>query len=200
MQPTLYEDTPIRAAYCSIASFFDSYPLYEALQFTTALGAAACKTKPWKNEAGNLLFFMRRLEELAMAAFTIHYEQGQRSAAVLDIPANGQPDTSQLAQYVNPRYKGGPWNCFPRHLSSKQYHHPYKVFKQFAHTLSETEWKNALQQLLEYALSTDSIEGSYPLYAILKMQQRLLQLVEACHLVLVRTQGPLHATALDAAD
>ena len=192
MQHYIHEDTPIRVAYCSIHGFFDGYPLCEALQLIEALVATACNTKPWKNEAGNLLFFMRRLEELSMAALAIHYEQGQRSEAILDIPDNGQPDTSQLAHYVNPRYMGNQWDCFPRHLSSKQYHHPYKVFKKFAHSMQEMEWEKAIRMLLEFALSKDSIEGIYPLYEILRMRKRLLQVVEASHLILVRTQGPLH--------
>jgi len=199
MQPHVYEDTPIRVAYCSIAGFFDGYALFEILQQVESLVATARNTKPWKNEAGNLLFFVQRLEELCVAALTIHYEQGQRNEAILCMPESGQPDTSQLAHYVNPRYMGNQWDCFPRHLSSKQYHNPYKLFKKFAGSMRETEWKKALRMLLEYALSKDSIEGIYPLYEILRMRKRLLQVVEASHLILVRTQVSPIITGTNAA-
>jgi hypothetical protein len=174
-------------AYSSIAGFFDAYPLSDALELTEALVDTACHTKHWKKDGCNLLFFMRHLQELCMAALAIHYEGGERQDAVLPMPENGMPDTSQHTHYVNQRYMGNPWDCFPRHLSSQQYHNPYKVFKKAGADMQELEWRRALRLLLEYALSKDSIEGAYTLYELLRMRRRLLQVVEASHLVLVRT-------------
>jgi hypothetical protein len=187
MQQHYHEEPPVRMAYSSIFGFFDTYPLAEALELTAALVDTACHTKHWKHECGNLLFFMRHLQELCMAALAIHYEGGERLDAVLPMPESGMPDTSQHTDYVNPRYMGNPWDCFPRHLSSKQYHNPYKVFKKAGADMQELEWRRALRLLLEYALSKDSIEGAYTLYELLRMRRRLLQVVEASHLVLVRT-------------
>jgi hypothetical protein len=187
MQQYFNEEPAVRKAYSSIFGFFDVFGLSDGLWEVEALVATACNTQHWKKECGNLLFFMRHLEELCMAALAIHYEQGQRKDAILDMPESGQPDTSKLAHYVTPRSQGNTWDCLPRHLSSKQYHDPYKVFKKFAGTMQEMEWKKALRMLVEYALSEDSIEGAYPLYTILRMQKRLLQVVEASHLILVRT-------------
>ena len=189
MKQYYHEEPPVRMAYSSILGFFDAYDLSLGLQLTEALVNTACNTKHWKNEAGNFLFFVRQLEELCMAALAIHYERGERSEAILRIPGSGIPDTSRTIDYVNPRYMGNAWDCFPRHLSISQYHNPYKVFKQFGAAMQEIEWKRALRLLLEYALSKDSIEGAYPLYEILRMRKRVLQVVEAGHLVLVRTMS-----------
>jgi hypothetical protein len=185
MKQYYHEEPLVRMAYSSIFVFFDAYDLSQGLQLTEAL----VNTKHWKNEAGNFLFFVRQLEELCMAALAIHYESGDCTEAILRIPGNGIPDTSRTIDYVNPRYMGNAWDCFPRHLNSKQYHNPYKVFKQFSAAMQEIEWKRALRLLLEYALSKDSIEGAYQLYELLRMRKRLLQVVETCHLVLVRTMS-----------
>lgn len=188
MQHHIHQEPSIRIAYSHIAGFFDGTTLAEALQQAEQLVHYACRNKMHTGKGGNLFFFVQRLQELCDAVFIIHYERGQRRQAVLPVPPNRQPDITQKKHYVNPQYKGGPWSCMPRHLGSKQYHDPYRAFAKFVHTMSETEWRKALQLLLEFALCKGCMEGFYDMHTILLAQKRLLQVIEACHLVYVRTE------------
>jgi hypothetical protein len=52
--------------------------------------------------------------------------------------------------------------------------------------MSEHEWKKTLQALSIYALCNDSVLDTFPPYNILTLRLRLLQLIEACHLIDVR--------------
>lgn len=181
------EDTAVRVAYCSIHSFFDCYTLHDATQLLEAAIATACSNRCWTKEAPcNLLFYMRHLEDLCTAVFIIHDEGGSRRAAVLPVPDTGLPDIGQEQHFVNRRLQGTSWECFPRHLTSKQYHDPFKVFKKFVQAMPESQWRKALQAILEFALSSSSLDGAYTFYEIFKIRKRLLQLIEACHLIEVR--------------
>ncbi len=48
------------------------------------------------------------------------------------------------------------------------------------------QWKKFIKEMLEYALSNDTIYDGSTGYNILKIRQRLLQMVEAAHLIDVR--------------
>ena len=48
--------------------------------------------------------------------------------------------------------------------------------------------------MLEFALSYDSIEGCMEFSELLLARKRLLQLIEACHLIVVRMQGDAPAS------
>lgn len=53
--------------------------------------------------------------------------------------------------------------------------------------MAEPEWKKVLKELTEFALSNTSIDEISPSYNILSVRLRLLQMIEACHLLHVRS-------------
>jgi len=52
--------------------------------------------------------------------------------------------------------------------------------------MPEPQWQKTLQALSIYALCNDSVLDTFPPYNILTLRLRLLQLIEACHLIHVR--------------
>ncbi|MEI9954904.1 MAG: hypothetical protein WDM90_00990 [Ferruginibacter sp.] len=77
--------------------------------------------------------------------------------------------------------------AFPRSLTIKQYFDPYKAIKKFVSYLTETEWKKALKLLIEYALTRDTISDEYQSHQLIIIRLRMLQLIEAYHLIYTRT-------------
>lgn len=55
--------------------------------------------------------------------------------------------------------------------------------------MPEPQWKKTLQALSIYALCNDSVLDTLPPYNILTLRLRLLQLIEACHLINVRIEN-----------
>jgi len=107
----------------------------------------------------------------------------------LDQPKNAQPDMAITQNYVGRQIQQTSWNYFPRSLTATQYHNPYKAIKKFCLYKTQQEWSQVLKELTEYALGNDTINDNYPPYNILTIRLRLLQLIEACHLLEVRTKA-----------
>jgi hypothetical protein len=78
------------------------------------------------------------------------------------------------------------WNCFPRSLTIQQYYNPYKAIKKLAKYMAVQEWKIFIKDCTEYALLKGTIADVQPAYDILLIRLRLLQLIEACHLLYIR--------------
>jgi hypothetical protein len=53
--------------------------------------------------------------------------------------------------------------------------------------MAEHEWKKAFRVFTEYALSNSAIDDACPPYNILSIHKHLLRLIEACHLLEVRS-------------
>jgi len=81
------------------------------------------------------------------------------------------------------------WNCFPRSLTIQQYYNPYKSIKKLAKFMAIQEWKTFIKDCTEYALLKGTIVDVQPAYDMLCIRLRLLQLIEACHLLDVRTHA-----------
>lgn len=183
-----FEDKEIHYAYTCMHNFFDHFDLSGALyNIDSILKSAGCN-KIWERDTPCiLLHYMQKLQQLCTAAFVIHYNSSIRPQAIVDEPENGQPDMSVKQHFIGRHIYHTVWNYFPRNLTAAQYHNPYKAIKKFCNYKAEQEWKKALTELTEYALSNSSINEVYPPYNILPLRQRLLQLIEACHLLKVRT-------------
>lgn len=91
-----------------------------------------------------------------------------------------------MASYTDTQTYANPWNDFPRHLTARQFHDPYRAIYKCFHTMSQRKWHRFLQELTEYALDIDTINLAIPGYDLFKMHYRMLQLIEACHLLHVR--------------
>lgn len=189
MSPHTWDDFPLRLAYNSLYNFFDVFPLPYALKRLEQLIYTACSKHYWRNGSpADGLFFMEHLQELCSTAIQLYHNTDAKLAAI-DAPGTGMPDILQQAAYVYPKFMLTPWECMPRHLSTRQYHEPCRALAKFVQLMPGTKWQAILKELLEFALSNDSIEGCIELSVVLKVRKRLLQVVEACHLILVRVQA-----------
>lgn len=189
MQTSIFEDKNIRYAYSSIHDFFDSYHLRSALKETERVIKAAADDKAWKKDYPyRLIFFMEKLQELCSAAFIIHNNFATRAACITAVlTETGDPDLANEQDFVGKNHFSNVWNNMPRHLNAAQYLDPYKAIEKFVAFMTEAEWKKAIKVLWEYALSNSSIDDEYPCYKILTVRLHLLRLVEACHLLEVRS-------------
>jgi hypothetical protein len=61
--------------------------------------------------------------------------------------------------------------------------------KKICSYMPEPQWQKTLQALSIYALCNDSVLDTFPPYNILTLRLRLLQLIEACHLIHVRIKN-----------
>jgi len=187
MEIQFMEDKATQYAYISIHHFFDCFGFAGIPQNIDSIIKAATLEKIWKKATpASLLFYMGKMEELCSAAFVIYYSRRTRVEAIIEEPANGQPDLSFKEHFVSGNYKSNVWNNFPRNLTVGQYLNPYRAIKKFCTYMAEPEWNKALKEFTEYALGKHTINELYPPYDILALRLRLLQLVEACHLLNVR--------------
>ncbi len=183
------EDKEVTYAFNVIKDFFNDIDLYEAVGDTEHLIRSAANSKMYKKRIpGDLLFFRDRFEQLAAAAFAISTSYTEREGVVIDFDEeNASPEISRQKDFVpGLRYLPG-WAAFPRSLTRWQYFNPYKAIKKFASHMTEIEWKKALKTIVEYALTNDPVDDEYPSYEIMMIRLRMLQLIEACHLLHVRT-------------
>ena len=189
MTTHLFEETDINCAYGAVHRFFDIFCVQHAIQYIESALLAACNKKIWQKEVpAQLLFFIECLEALSKAMFAINYECLGRKGAIIEAPAEGVPDIAATANYVDTYHHSNVWNNFPRYFNAAQYHDPFKAIKKFCKHKAPPEWKKFFQDLIEYAFSKSSIDdGEYGAYEILKTRLRLLQMVEAAHLIEVRT-------------
>jgi hypothetical protein len=187
MPSSSLEDKDVHYAYAIVHEFFDNFGLSGAVENTERILKTAISKKAWKKKAPfDALYFMQKLEQLCSTAFVIDGSYSPKAAAIIEAPETGDPELSSLQNFAGQWVTSG-WEVFPRSLTAKQYHNPYKAIKKFVQYLREPEWKTVLQELTEYALSNGSImDASYP-YNILTLRLRMLQLIEACYLLEVRT-------------
>ncbi len=187
MATHLFEETQIQYAYNAIHRFFEVYSLSDALQYIESGLLAATTNKVWKRKTpGELLFFIENLDALCKVVFTIDGSYAKPLEVKIDVAADGIPELLATQQYLGSNYHSNAWNNFPRSLTAVQYHNPYKAIAKFCNYLPYREWRKFIKEMLEYALSNDTIEEGSPGYDILKIRLRLLQMVEAAHLIGVR--------------
>lgn len=180
------EDKTTFYAYNTIREFFDWFEYDGIIRETNTIIRAAAGHKIWKKEEpGYVVFNMEKLAELCSAAFVIHQSYSKREEVV--IPAANAPDLSEMWWYYHGAYGCSAWDSLPRHLTGRQFFNPYKAIKKFCKYMPEAEWENTLETLTKYALFTDSILDTQPRYNILTMKLRLMQMIEACHLIQIRT-------------
>ncbi|MDB5278232.1 MAG: hypothetical protein JWR61_3187 [Ferruginibacter sp.] len=188
MPATAFENKEIRYAYDSIHEFFDSYGLGSAIQRMESVLKASLGDKAWKKaDPYSLLYFMQKLEALCGAAFMIHFNCSTRAGAIVKEPQNGDAGMLQKQHLIGGQSPRTEWHYFPRSLTAGQYCNPCKAIKKFVVCMTEPEWKNAISTITEFALRNDSINNEdYPCN-VLTLRRRLLQLIEGCYLLDIRT-------------
>lgn len=177
--------------YQTIDSFFDSFDLPSSIKLLRKTIKTANSRKKWKGVPANALYFTTRITDLITAVFGLLEEFHFNDEVIITVEKDAQPWS--LTTYEN--YCGWPtgktpWDFFPRHLSKKEFLNPYSALEKFTkqHTLSE--WKYLLNDLLNHALSTESLSQFYDCDRILKSCRHLHKLLEATHLIEVRQSTP----------
>jgi hypothetical protein len=181
-----FEAFNIRYAYRSIHTFFNHFMVSDAVSHLESILRAATSFKLWrKGDPAQLLLYMEMLQELIAAALEIYYSQSTREDGIIQ---KGNETGILLQQhFVSNNGDCNTWNCFPRSLTLQQYYNPYKAIKKAAVYMTVQEWKILIRDCIEYALLKATITDVLTAYDILLIRLRLLQLIEACHLLDVRT-------------
>jgi len=177
-------------AYLTIHDFFDCFVFDSVRHKIDSVIRSATGNKIWdKQPPGELVYYMEKLEDLCSAAFVIHDNFSTNEEVIIDAKENEHPDLFKTAWFFNGSFRSSEWNNIPRNLSAQQYYDPYKALKKFCSYMPEPQWKKTLQALSIYALCYDSVLDTFPPYNILTLRLRLLQLIEACHLINVRIKN-----------
>jgi len=185
------EDKEVTYAFGVIGDFFDCFGLYYAVRDTEHLIRSAANNKVYKKGTpGNLLFFTDSFEELVSAAFALIESHAERKEAHLPFDENNpDPDISRQWDFVAGGLYPNAFGDFPRSLNRRQYFNPYKAIKKFVSHKTEAEWKTTLKTIVEYALTGGTSDEEYPASELMVIRLRMLQLIEGCHLLHVRTNN-----------
>jgi len=150
--------------------------------------AASIKERHWnKGHPRILIHAGERIEKLIEAAYLIQRED--------DKIANNPSiiNSSEVRKdVVNPELYCGwavmffPWDYFPRHLTKAEYINPYKALRKFFKYRSLPEWKGLMKELMDCALSPQSVYELGAYFNVIKVSTMLQKLVEAAHLIEVR--------------
>lgn len=188
-----YEDKDTAYAYRVIHDFFDAFGFTTAIAFLERILQTASAGYSWKKgDPYDVVYFMQKLSQLAEVAYVIHTPYAIRKDAVISpSEKNTPPDLSITENYFTGHIHGDAWSSLPRNLTAKQYHDPYKAIHKFCKYTTSDEWDRIFSELAEYALSRYTPEEMLYPYNLLTVRKRLLQLIEACHLVRVRTHPRL---------
>jgi hypothetical protein len=147
----------------------------------------------WKKSfPGELLIFHEQIKSLVKAVHQLApggKPTGKKAArAILDDDAflNG----INLTAYTGFNRENEIWEVFPRHLTKKEFVNPWLVFKKFLKYKSRSEWESDLENIVSYALSPHGKESALE-YDYLSINIQLQKLVEAAHLIRMRTNNYL---------
>jgi hypothetical protein len=177
-------------AYRAIHDFFDCYHLHSAAKELENIIDAACSPRSWKVKApAEKLFFIKQLGKLCKAALFIAGLQDKKHGVILGKNQKSIAALYHLNTTIDYSTAEEIWQCLPHHLTSGQYCNPYKALKNFAGYFTRKQWQKNLKCLFLYAFSNETMdaEGGYRAGEILIIQKGLFQLIEACHLIKVRT-------------
>jgi len=189
MKTSFSEDKEKLFAYLTIHDFFDIYTMADALGFLQSILKAAATKKIWSKGAPfRVLYYVRQLTTLCNTAFYIQENLARRDAAIIKKDKRvDNPGIEMLQASMGKRAAETLWNSFPRHITLQQFYNPYLVIDSFCRYLPQAGWQKALEEIQEYALLGSRITELHPPYNLLSIQRQLARLIEACHLVEVRT-------------
>lgn len=169
-------------------SFFDACSLPHAIEFIDSWLNVLNKNHYWKKGyPARLLFFYETLERLIEAAYLVNKMDNQNSAAVLTkVNEEQEIDFMNQKDYCGHQTTNTAWDYFPRSLTKDQFINPYIVFKKFFKYQKLPVWRDQLYDQL-YTAFISKNKLSMEEYDLLATQKHLKRLVEAAHLVEVRT-------------
>lgn len=166
--------------------FFNLYELQYALQDTEQIFYYALHRKFYKKASPyHLVFFGQCLQKLISACLVLSKENYTGNNFEVPPTKTGMPDLTLTGDYI-PDGETLSWFYLPRHLSIAQYLQPMTALEQLKKYKNEGEWKNAINELVEYALSAASINNREASGNVMKLRKILLEVIEASHLIVVR--------------
>ncbi|HEY4151031.1 MAG TPA: hypothetical protein VGM41_18965, partial [Chitinophagaceae bacterium] len=170
-----------------IVQFFDANHLQDALsQLKSCLKAAFSKRRLRRRTLLSMMAFREDMLRLLEAA-TLLKDEGKST-----IPEDAADPlaTSWYCASIGRDYTE--WDYLPRHLSRKQYFNPYRVFKQCSNMSTLPEWRVVIEGLID-AAAYRGMEGEDGCICHSNEEpnaysqcKRLVELVEAAHLIYVR--------------
>ncbi len=174
--------------YETIHAFFDAFSLPHSRRYLLSAIKATERNRVWKKASpADLLYFFEKLHELLFAAFAISTSGYKRDKVLLSI--DSIPDPAQIKLYTGWCRKYGPWDYFPSSLSTKEYNDPYRALKKCIKWSDKKQWKDTLGNILNYALSANTMSETGTKIEILQTTLLLQKMLEACHLIDVRLNG-----------
>lgn len=170
-------------------SFFSGYALPQALGRLSGCIKAADSPKIWKGHSpADLLWFMDKFQELIDLVFYVTEEEDYHSGAILNDKTNGIVwQLNSYETYCGWHADSNPWDFFPRHLSRKEFINPYLALRKLTRFYSKEEWETCLKDILQHALSPHHFYELDDSVSLLRIYLLLHKMLEACHLIDVRT-------------
>lgn len=174
--------------YGPIHEFFECFTLPFARHYLISAIKAAESSQIWSKRAPtDLLHYFEMLEKLTVSVYTIVKTDNKTKKVILP-KTKGSPDLTQYHLFCGRYDKLEAWDFFPRCLSPKEYRDPYQVLEKFTQWNSKKEWQKSLRYILSFALGENGFSESSINLELIKTAELLLKMLEACHLIYVRTQ------------
>lgn len=175
--------------YKIIEEFFSANDLDHYRKYISSMLKAAYSDNYWKkSDPGSLLFFQEHMEKLIRAARQLVNSDGKPDLiykqAILE-----EPDMStgmDPSTYFGWHKDSSMWEFFPRNLTKKEFINPYLAIKRFFKFKDLKTWMKDFKELITYTLSPYGNESAID-FDYLGINRHLQKLVEACHLIEVRT-------------
>lgn len=177
-----------RSHYQAIDEFFDFFSLPAARYYLLSAMKAAESTRIWDIKTpANLLYFFEHMEVLLSAVYRI-VKSGRKIKQVVSAEPGSTPDLTQFHVYCSCCDQHTAWDYFPRNLTAKEYHDPYKALQKFTAHYSKKKWQQVLQYILSHALATSHLADAGMNLELVKTAEFLQKMLEASHLIYVRTR------------
>lgn len=183
----------MNTSYQTIYSFFDCYGLVNVRSILSKMIKTADSERSWKGSSpSHLLYFSEKMKELMKAAFSIISFRDYHNEVILVKQNNDYIwSLTQYEHYCSGHTRYTPWQFFPRYLSKKEFLDPYKALERFTKYQSLVKWKHTFKELLHHALSPVSLNEFNDSTGILHTYIHLHKLIEATHLIAIRSDAQL---------
>ncbi len=175
-----------------IHRFFSENSLGHYRKYITSMLKAAYSEGYWKkSDPGSLLHFQQMMEQLIEAVHEFIKEgksdiKLNRKTLLEEAIIQEEMNVSVFHAHYS---EEDIWALFPRNLSLKEFQNPYLVYRKFFRSQGLEAWLKDFGELVSYALSPFGNESALD-FDYLEIHQLLQKLVEASHLIKIRTHKP----------
>ena len=181
LKTSIWYKEEITDPYEVISEFFHDSDLAAHREMTAEMLLAAHSERVYDlTTPGDLLLQFKFIESVINAAYLINKEEKESPLKI------EKSDVFNPNLFCSWHKNLTEWDFFPRELSLKEYVNPYLAFKRFFKYMKLPEWKEVLQEILDYALASDSICETVLKIDTLSIYFQLSKLIEAAHLIDVR--------------